>query len=222
MYFDGGRRDHSRNSSTLATMDGESGDSSCEPHLTPVPNVDDAENNSKPLDITCVPSEVGNTAQPTDFSFKFNNNLSRFSNFESSQRTIESKGADLSQKEPNRTPSGELELDKDGFRKDGLYRETRVSDFLAAKDNLRDFRNNFNVVPSDSAIAFSKEQHMRASEFAAALSYNKDPHRTSDIAGMILQHHQRLVAAFLAFAAPFSDGLFPFAPFFPFSTTLRS
>ncbi|KAL0278459.1 UNVERIFIED_CONTAM: hypothetical protein PYX00_000276 [Menopon gallinae] len=77
--------------------------------------------------------------------------------------------------------------EKDIFRKDSLYR-----DYLSGKDSFRDFRNSFNVAATESAIGLSKEQQMRASEFAAAaLNYNKDPSRTSDIAGMILQHHQR-------------------------------
>lgn len=63
--------------------------------------------------------------------------------------------------------------------------------------HLRDFRNNFSAVmnsyrdAADGALALSKEQQIRATEFAAALGYNKDPHRTSDLAGMLLHHHHR-------------------------------
>lgn len=62
--------------------------------------------------------------------------------------------------------------------------------------DLRDLRNNFSAVMNsyrdvEGALALSKEQQIRATEFAAALGYNKDPHRTSDLAGMLLHHHQR-------------------------------
>lgn len=176
-------------------MDGESGDSSSEPHVTAIPSVDDSDSGRKPLEITCVPSSDANGQQPTDFSMKFAGGISRFSLFDSGQRTSEQKVTDLSQKEaPCRAQSEEFDRDgnaaeKDIFRKDSLYR-----DYLSGKDSFRDFRNSFNVAATESAIGLSKEQQMRASEFAAAaLNYNKDPSRTSDIAGMILQHHQRSV-----------------------------
>lgn len=187
--FDGGRRDFSRDSSALATMDGESGDSSSELHITSVPNTDDSESHRKPADIMCVPPDVTTPTQPTDFSLKFNNNLSRFSSYET--RTLEETArSDMTQRDPEKNPECEFEFQN---------RETghRVTDYLSNKDNFREFRNNFHVGAPDSAIGLSKEQRMRATEFAVALNYNKDPHRTSDFAGMILQHHQRFVIIFL-------------------------
>lgn len=168
-------------------MDGESGDSSSELHATSVPNADDSESHHHKLaDIMCVtPEGTLLKQQPTDFSFKFNNNLTKFSGFEN--RNLEEKKTETMHRDPEKSPESEFE-----FRN----RETmpRVADYLSNKDTFREFRNNLNAGASaDSAIGLSKEQHMRATEFAVALNYNKDPHRTSDFAGMILQHHQRFV-----------------------------
>lgn len=177
------------NSSRLAAMDGESGDSSSEPHLELdlIPNVDDSENNRKPLKSTCDPSEGKPPSEPTDFSLKSNNGLSKFSLIE---RTSEPKGPDLLPKEPDRTRSSDLDCrnpsEKDVYTKDSFYR-----DYLNDKDHFRDFRNNLSIVSSEGSVGLTKDQHIRASEFATALNYNKDAHRTSDIAGMIFQHHQR-------------------------------
>lgn len=183
------------NSSILAAMDGESGDSSSEPHVNLIPNVDDSENNRKPLNNTCDPSEQKTPLEPTDFSLKSNNSLSRFCNYDPVQRTSEPKGPDLLSKEPDRTTASDSDrenaTEKDVSRKDSFYRESRIADYLNDKDHFRDFRNNLSIVSSESGVGLTKEQHIRASEFATALNYNKDPHRTSDIAGMIFQHHQR-------------------------------
>ena len=190
---EGGIIPESRNSSILATMDGESGDSSSEPHVVLIPNVEQSENGCKQVKITCEPSEVKSPLEPADFSLKPNNNSSRFVDYESAQRTLDQKGSESRERLSSGDFDRENASEKDVYRKDNSYRESRVSDYVNTKDHFRDFRNNLNAVTSESGAGLSKEQHLRASEFAAALSFNKDPHRSSDLAGMILQHHQRFV-----------------------------
>ena len=202
--FHGGRRDFSRDSSALATMDGESGDSSSELHIASVPNPNDSECHRKSGDnIMCVPPDVTTPTHPTDFSLKFNNNIPRFS-WNDPRTIIDNKKIDMLQQRDHGDIIKNINTESDNYNNvyGGNNRENnqRIADFIIAN---KEYRNNFNIgqPSSDSAIGYvNKEQtRMRATDFAVALNYNKDLHRTSDFAGMILQHHQRFVPSYLLF-----------------------
>ncbi|KAK6624289.1 hypothetical protein RUM44_011148 [Polyplax serrata] len=168
-------------------MDGESGDSSTEIRITAsVPDTDDSDSRRKTGEIMCVsPKTVPAVLQPTDFSIKYSNNGTRFPCYDDKKNG----GSDERNAEANAKTVVDCDLEFQGRAESNL----KVAEYLGSKDGFREFRNNFQIGSTDSAIGLTKEQRVKATEFAVALNYNKDPHRTSDFAGMILHHHQRFV-----------------------------
>ncbi|EEB11486.1 hypothetical protein Phum_PHUM121590 [Pediculus humanus corporis] len=165
------------------------------PHRS-VPNPNDSECHRKSGDnIMCVPPDVTTPTHPTDFSLKFNNNIPRFL-WNDPRTIIDNKKIDMLQQRDHGDIIKNINTESDNYNNvyGGNNRENnqRIADFIIAN---KEYRNNFNIgqPSSDSAIGYvNKEQtRMRATDFAVALNYNKDLHRTSDFAGMILQHHQR-------------------------------